>query len=56
MISDQALLARFLILWLKRRVVLMLPYEVIFTDVVHPTVLLAHGRSISFLQVMVAGI
>jgi len=43
-------------LWLKRCVVLTLPYEVIVADVVYPTVLLAYGKSISLLQAMVAGI
>jgi len=55
-IFDQALLARFLTLWLKCCVVPTLPHDVIFTDVVYPVVLLAHERSISLLQVMVAGI
>jgi len=55
-ISDQALLAGFLTLWLKRCVVPMLSYEAIVTDMVCPTVLLAHGKSISLLQAMVADI
>ena len=55
-ISDQALLAGFLTLWLKHYVVPTLPHEVVVADVVYPTVLLVHGRSISLLQVMVAGI
>ena len=54
-ISDQALLVGFLTLWLKRRVVPTLPYEVV-TDVVYPAILLAHGKSISFLPAIVAGI
>ena len=33
-----------------------LPYEVIITDVVCPTVLLAHGKSIALLPAMVVGI
>ena len=56
MISDQALLAGFLTLWLKRCVVPMLSHEAIVTDMVCPTVLLAHEKSISLLQAMVAGI
>jgi len=43
-ISNQALLAGFLMLWLKRCVVPTLPLEVIVTDVVYPTVLLAHEK------------
>jgi len=55
-ISDRALLAGFLTLWLKRCVVPMLQHEVIVADVVYPAILLAHGKSISLLQAMVAGI
>ena len=55
-ISDRALLAGFFMLWLKRYVVPTLPYEVIVADVVYPTVLLAHEKSISLLPAMVAGI
>ena len=54
-ISDRALLAGFLMLWLKRCVVPTLPHEVIVVDV-YPAVLLAHGKSISLLPAMVAGI
>jgi len=43
-------------LWLKRCVVPTLPHEVIVIDVMYPEVLLAHGKSISLLQAMVAGI
>ena len=39
-ISDRALLEGFLMLCLKRCVVLMIPHEVIITDVMYPTVLL----------------
>jgi len=42
-ISDKALLAGFLMLWLKRCIVRILPHEVIITDVVYPAVPLAHG-------------
>ena len=55
-ISDQALLAGFLTLWLKHCVVPTLLHKVIVTDMVYPAVLLVHGRSISFLQAMVASI
>jgi len=46
----------FLMLWLKRCIVLTLPHEVIVTDVVYPAILLAHGKSIALLLAMVAGI
>ena len=54
--SDRALLVGFLMLWLKRCVVPMLPHEVIVTDVVYPAVLLAYGKSIALLSAMVVGI
>jgi len=54
--SDRALLASFLMLWLKRCVVPTLSHEVIVTDIVYPAVLLAHGKSIALLPVMVARI
>jgi len=54
--SDRALLAGLLILWLKRCVVPTLPHEVIITDVEYPAVLLAYRKSIAFLLAMVAGI
>jgi len=54
--SDRALLAGFLMLWLKRCVVPMLPHEVLVADVVYPAVLLAYGKSISLLLAMVVGI
>ena len=40
-------------LWLKRCVVPTLSHEVIIADVVYPAVLLAYGKSISLLPVMV---
>jgi len=52
-ISDRALLAGFLMLWLKRCVMPILPHEVIVADVAYPTVLLAHGRSLSLLFAMI---
>ena len=55
-ISDRALLAGFLMFWLKYCVVPTLSHEVIVTYVVYPTVLLVHGKPISHLPVMVAGI
>jgi len=54
--SDQALLAGFLMLWLKRCMVPTLPHEVIVAIVVYPMAQIAHGKSISLLQAMVAGI
>jgi len=54
--SDWALLAGFIMLWLKRRVVPMLPHEVIVTDVVYPAVLLAHEKSIALFPAMMVGI
>jgi len=53
---DWPLLAGFLMLWLKRCVVSMLPHEVIVADVVYPAILLAHRKSIALLPTMVAGI
>ena len=53
LISDRALLAGFLKLWLKRCVVPTLPHEVIIADMVYPAVLLAHGKSIALLLAMV---
>jgi len=55
-ISDRALLAGFLMLWLKRCVMPTLPHEVIIADVVYLTVLLAYGKSITLLPAMVARI
>jgi len=55
-ISDRALLAGFLMLWLKRCVVPMLPHKVIIADVVYPAVLLTYGKSIALLPAMVARI
>ena len=43
-------------LWLKQCVVPTLSHEVIVADVVYPTIFLAHGKSISLLLAMVAGI
>jgi len=51
-ISDRALLAGFLMLWLKRCVLPTLPQEVIIADVVYLAVL-AHGRSLSLLPIMI---
>jgi len=51
-----ALLAGFLMLWLKRCVVPTLPHEVIIADVVYPAVLLAHRKSIAPFPAMVARI
>jgi len=54
--SDRALLAGFLMLWLKRCVVSTLLHEVIITDMVYPAVLLAHEKSIALLPAMVSRI
>ena len=53
-ISDRALLAGFLMLWLKLYVVPILPHEVIIADALYPTVLLAYGRSLNLLYAMVS--
>jgi len=52
-ISDRALLAGFLMLWLKRCVVPTLAHEVIVTDVVYLVVLLAYSRPLDLLSAMV---
>ena len=51
-ILDRALLAGFLMLWLKWCVVPTPPHKIIVADVVHPVVLLAYGRSLSLLSAM----
>ena len=56
LISDRALLAGFLMMWLKRCVVPALPHEVIVADVLYPAVFLAHEKSIALLPAMVARI
>jgi len=53
-ISDRALLADFLMLWLKKCMVPTLPHEAISIDVVYPKVLLAHGRPLGLLPAMVS--
>lgn len=50
------LVARFLMLWMKRCVILSAPKEATAIGVVYLVVLLAHGRSLSLLQIMVYGI
>ena len=52
-ISNRALLVGFLLLWLKWCVVPTLLHEVIVADVVYPAVLLAFGRGIALLPMMV---
>jgi len=42
-ISDRAMLAGFLMLWLKKCIMPMPPHEVLALDVVYPVLLLAHG-------------
>ena len=53
LISNRALLAGFLMLWLKRCVVLTLLHEVVVATVVYSVVLLAFGRGFSLLPTMV---
>jgi len=48
-ISGMALRADFLMIWLKRCVVPMLPHEDLATNVVYPAILLAHGRPLGLL-------
>jgi len=52
-ISNKALLAGFLMLWLKRCVVPTLPHKVIVANVVYPAVLLAFSQSIALLSMIV---
>ena len=51
-ISDMALLAGFLMLWLKRCVVPTRPIDAVMIEVAYPAVLLAHGRPINLLSAM----
>ena len=53
-ISDRALLAGFLMLWLKHCVVPTPPHEVIVADVVYPAILLAYEKSIALLPATVS--
>lgn len=43
-VSDKSLIARFLMLWLKRYIIPSLPKDAIPINVVYPTVLLVYGR------------
>lgn len=52
-ISDTALLASFIILWLKKSVAPTFPHEVIIADVVYSAILLAYGHSLGLLPAMV---
>ena len=52
LIYNRALLAGFLMLWLKQCVVLILFHEVIVVDVVYPAVLLVFSRGITLLPMM----
>ena len=54
LILDRALLAGFLMLWLKRCVMPTLPHEVLTVDIVYPAVLLAYSQPLSLLLVMVS--
>jgi len=51
-ISDRALLAVFLMLWLKRCVMPTLSHEIRAANVVYPAVLLDHDRPLGLLPVM----
>ena len=53
-ILDRALLAGFLMQWLKRCVVFTLPHEVIVVDIVYPTILLSYGRSLGLLPAIIS--
>nr|ABB55316.1 hypothetical protein 12.t00027 [Asparagus officinalis] len=52
-ISDMALFAGFLTLWLKRCVVPTRPVDAITVEVLYPAVLLAYGRPLNLLLAMV---
>jgi len=52
-ISNRALLAGFLMLWLKRYVVPTPLHEVNVNDIVYPALLLSYGRPLSLLPAMV---
>ena len=49
----RALLAGFLMLWLKRCIIFTLPHEVIVADVFYPAVLLTYDRFLGLLPIMV---
>ena len=52
-ISDRALLARFLMLWLEWCVMPTLPHKVIIADVIYLVVLLAHGQSLGLFPAII---
>ena len=52
-ISNRALLAGFLMLWLKRYVMPILTHKAIIVDVVYSAILLAYGWSLNLLSTMV---
>ena len=52
-ILERALLAGFLKLWLKWRIVPTLPHKVLVANVVYPVVLLLYDQSLSMLLAMV---
>ena len=54
LISDRALLAGFLMLWLKRCVMPTLRYDVLTADIIYPTVLLSHGQPLGLLSAMLS--
>jgi hypothetical protein len=53
-IYEKALLARYLMLWMKRCVVPSHSFEVLVVEVVYPAVCLVYGRSYALLPAMVA--
>ena len=53
-ISEKALLAGYLMLWLKRRVVPSQNFDVMVAEVIYPAVCLVYGRPYSLLPAMVA--
>ena len=52
-ISNRALLAGFLMLWLKRCIVPTLCHEVIVADVIYPDILLAFSQNVALLPAIV---
>lgn len=54
--SDPALLAGFLMLWLKHYVISIAPQEALSVGVVYPVVLLAYGCPFTLLLAMVCSI
>lgn len=55
-VSDRGLIARFLMLWLKKCIVPHLPKEAITIDIVYKAVLLTHGCSLGLLLAKVCNL